>query len=184
MKSEISRVKKRLEEHRADGFAQFYETGFEAEARYGCCGQCTVFPFVKILGVDEGLFKYASGFCAGEGQMGQYPCGAFNGGVLVLASFFGRDVASLSGDIEIGKNYFRNTCRLVRVFEQRFRDVFDGVLCREVQHSVFGRSFAMRDPEDYALFEKMGGHVDKCTNVVGTSARIVAQILDEELGRD
>ncbi|MGI5848692.1 MAG: C-GCAxxG-C-C family protein [Christensenellales bacterium] len=183
MNNELLRIYQILKDHEKDDFRQFYTSGFQAEGLYGCCGQCTVFPFVQMLKVDSGLFKYASGFCAGEGQMGQYPCGAFNGGILVLSYLFGRDIEQTQSDIDFSKTYFRNTCRLVREFEKRFKTVFDDVLCKNVQHKIFGRSFMMLDSEDYAVFEQMGGHVDKCTNVVGTSARIIARIIYEELDR-
>ena len=37
------------------------------------------------------------------------------------------------------------------------------------------------DPEDYAEFEKLGGHVDKCPVVSGNVARWAAEILIDDL---
>ena len=40
----------------------------------------------------------------------------------------------------------------------------------------------LRDPEDFRKFEETGGHVDKCTDVVGRAAQMtVKMILDEGL---
>ena len=184
MDNKLSKAYKILKEQKANDFKRFYDLGHQAESLYGCCGQCVTYPFVKILDADPSLFKYASGFCAGVGHLGQYPCGAFNGGVLVLSYFFGREVAGLANEEnEADRDFFRNTCRLVREYEQRYISVFGDVICRKVQTKIFGRSFNVLDEEDYAVFEDMGAHKDKCTNVVGTGAKIVAQLIFEELDR-
>lgn len=40
-----------------------------------------------------------------------------------------------------------------------------------------GRSFNLRDPAEFRAFEAAGGHIDKCTNVVGVAAQIAARVL-------
>lgn len=183
MNQEQNRLYEILKDHKKNNFQSFYDLGFQAEGTYGCCGQCVIVPFMEILQIDRALFKYASGFCAGFGQVGNYPCGAFTGGTMILSYCFGRDYTQLSGDLEESKNIFRNTCRLVREYEARFQEKLNsGVLCKNVQTQIFGRSFDLLDKEkDYPLFEAMGAHVDKCTNVVGTAAQVIAGIVYDEL---
>lgn len=183
MNQELNRIYKILKEHKKNNFQDFYDWGFKAEGTYGCCGQCVLVPFMEILQIDQALFKYASGFCAGFGQVGDYPCGAFTGGTIVLSYCFGRDYSQLSGDLEQSKEIFRNTCRLVREYETRFREKLESdILCKNVQTQIFGRSFNLLDKvHDYPLFEAMGAHTDKCTNVVGTAAQIIADLIYDEL---
>jgi len=46
---------------------------------------------------------------------------------------------------------------------------------------LFGRTFNLMDKDDYAEFEKMGAHVDKCTSVSGNTAKWAAEILIDDL---
>jgi len=50
-------------------------------------------------------------------------------------------------------------------------------LCKDVQRKLFGRSFNLLDPKDYAEFEKAGAHVDKCPSVSGNAAKWAAEII-------
>ncbi len=171
-----------LTEHSKNDFQEFYDIGYKAEGKFGCCGQCVTVPFIEILGVDNNIFKYAAGFCAGIGMKANYPCGAYSGGVMLLSSFFGRLYQDLPGDIEAGKNKYRYTCSLVRKFEDKFKKEFGDTLCSNIHLKIFGRTFDLLDSNDYPVFEQMGAHRDKCTNVVGSAARMVAQVLFEEIG--
>lgn len=181
-RAELERVYGLLKEHEKNDFQAFYDLGYEAEATYGCCGQCTVIAFVRLLGIDENLFRYASGFCAGFGQMGKYPCGAFSAGALLLSYFFGREVSQMDEDPQASREIFRNTGRLLRLYEAEFSEAYGGACCADVQTKLFGRTFNLLDMEhDMPLFEAMGGHTDKCTGVVGRAARILARLICSEL---
>ena len=181
-KTELERVYHLLKEHRKTDFQAFYDMGFELESTYGCCGQCVVAPFVKLLDLDEDLFKHSSAYCAGIGQHGQFPCGAFNGGAMLISHFFGREIGQMQGDIQTSKDIFRNNCRMVRMYEDAFNARYGGACCKDVQTKLFGRTFNLMDMEhDAPLFEELGGHRDKCTDVVGTGARTLAGIIYEEL---
>ena len=184
MNEELSRIYTILKEHKKNDFQAFYDMGYKVEGEYGCCGQCTIVPFVKLLNIDENLFKYASGFCAGIAHLGEYPCGAFNGGATVISYFFGREISELKGDVETSKDVFRNTCRIVREYEAKFKKMYGGCLCKNVQTKIFGRSYNLLDKEnDAPEFEKKGAHIDKCTSVVGSADRLLAQIIYDELGK-
>ena len=63
----------------------------------------------------------------------------------------------------------------------KFFEEFGGVVCKDVQKKIFGRSFNLLDKEDYKIFEKMGAHTDKCTDVVGKTAVWTADIILDEL---
>ncbi|MCR4442324.1 MAG: C-GCAxxG-C-C family protein [Peptococcaceae bacterium] len=170
-----------LKEMSKDNFQKLYDRGFEAEKIYFNCGQCVLVPFVEYLGFDEVLFKAGSGMAAGIGQMGD-ACGAYTGGALLLGVLFGRSYRDLEGDIETGKAKFRNACRLVREFREKFVNEYKGINCREVQTTIFGRSYNLLDMDkDFPAFEAAGGHTTKCTDVIGKTTRMIAEVMLKEL---
>ena len=42
---------------------------------------------------------------------------------------------------------------------------------------MFGRSFDLRDPDDFERFEAAGAHRDRCPDVVGKAARMAVEII-------
>jgi hypothetical protein len=46
---------------------------------------------------------------------------------MVISYFFGREISELKGDVETGKDLFRNTCRIVREYEAKFKKVYGGL---------------------------------------------------------
>jgi C_GCAxxG_C_C family probable redox protein len=154
--------------------ARAYDLGFEYEARYRGCSQCVIAALHDTLGVrDDVVFKAATGLAGGGGLTGASGCGAFVGAAMVLSQLRGRertDFADLSG-------VRFQTFNLVRTFQDRFVAEFGSTICHEVQSGVFGQAFNLRDPEDFARFEAAGAHDTKCPNVVGTAARLAAQIV-------
>lgn len=174
-------VLEKLQEMSKDDFQKLYDRGFEAEAAYWNCGQCLTVPFIEYLGFDEALFKAGSGLASGIAQMGD-ACGAYTGGAILIGSLFGRSYQDLKGDNEAGKDKYRAACRLVREFREKFVKEYGGINCREVQTAVFGRSYNILDKEkDFPAFCAAGAHTTKCPDVIGKAARMIGQVMLEEL---
>ena len=48
-------------------------------------------------------------------------------------------------------------------------------LCRDIQTSIYGRSFNLTEPEEFQAFLDAGGHSDEgCPRVCGVAARVAA----------
>jgi C_GCAxxG_C_C family probable redox protein len=155
-----------------------YDLGFQYEKEYYGCSQCTVAAVSDALEArNDFIFKAASGFAGGMGSLGLGPCGGYTGGAMIISAFFGRVRERFDDDVENR----RCSYRLVRLLCDRFVDTYGSFECREVQRSIFGRSFNLLDPEQRELFEKEGGHEDKCPAVVGNAAAWTCELILEEM---
>ena len=104
---------------------------------------------------------------------------------LLIGFLFGRSYEDLKGDLEEGRNKFRSACRIVREYRDKFVREYGGINCREVQVTLFGRSYDLLDQErDFPAFCAAGAHVTKCPSVIGNAARMVAQVVYEELKKE
>jgi len=152
---------------------QAYETGYSYEAKYGNCAQCTLAALEDVFGCgDEILFKAAYGLAGGLGLTSRGVCGALNGAALLIGLLYGRDRAGFTTGARNPQSYL-----LSRKLLDRFCQLYDGCLCHEVQKKVMGRSFDLSVREEYKAFEEAGGHVDKCTSVVGSTCRLFAEMV-------
>jgi len=95
------------------------------------------------------------------------------GGVIVLGQLLGRQREHFDDPEEIRSRVFD----LAQELADRFDEEFGGMICRDVQTRVFGRSFDLRDPEDFERFGAAGAHDDKCPDVVGKAAGMVVDII-------
>lgn len=155
-----------------------YELGFTYEKEYGGCAQCVIAAIQDALDMrDDAIFKVGSGFAGGMGLTGAGPCGALSGGVMAMSSKIGRQRQNWKDPEGIR----RKSYQMARKLCDKFMQEYDGLTCREVQKKLFGRSFNLLDINDYKEFDKAGGHVDKCTSVVGNAAKWTVEILSEEL---
>ncbi len=171
-----------LEEMNKDNFQKLFDRANEAEVVYFNCGQCVLVPFIEYLGFDPLLFKAGSGLAGGIGMKGD-ACGAYNGGAILIGSLVGRSFDDLQGDIEEGKNKYREACRLVQQIREKFIKEYGGINCKEVQTCIFGRSYDLTDAViDYPAFCDAGAHTsEKCPAVIGNAARMIAQVIYEHL---
>jgi len=65
----------------------------------------------------------------------------------------------------------------VRNLHARYLDAYGSVKCADVHQKIFGRTFDQWDPKEFGEFLRLGGHMDKCTAVVGNVARWTVEIL-------
>ena len=151
-----------------------YALGYEFEGKYGNCPQCTLAAIQEVLGgIDDEVFKAATALAAGGALTTQGTCGALSGGMMAISARFGRDRASFSTTSS------RKASVVAKRLYDRFIAAFGSPICATVQVAKFGRSYDMWDKDDYRAFEAAGGHVDKCTDVVGQTAKWTAEILLE-----
>ncbi len=163
-------------QRKAGLLARAYQLGFEYERRFRGCSQCVVAAIQDALGVrDDHVFKAATGLAGGGALTGTGACGGYAGGVMVLGQLAGRERA----DFEDAGGVRFHAFDLAKELGDRFAAEFGSTICREVQTGVFGRSFDLRDRDDFARFEAAGAHRDKCPEVVGKAARMAVDIILE-----
>ncbi len=154
--------------------ARAYELGFDYERRFHGCAQCVIAAVQDTLGIrDDAIFRAATGLAGGGALTGRGACGGYVGGVMMLGQLLGREREHF--DDPEGIRY--QTFDLAKELADRFDEEFGGTICRDVQTRVFGRSFDLRDPEDFESFEAAGAHDDKCPDVVGKAASMVVDII-------
>jgi C_GCAxxG_C_C family probable redox protein len=162
---------------REDVLKKVYETAFAYERDYGNCPQSILATMHELFGIgSEDAFRSATGMAGGGALAGQGTCGALIGGFMAIGLVFGRSPE----DYTLGKGAGR-AYKAAKVLHDRFVREFGGVVCKDVQKKIFGRAFNLLDRDEYHLFEEMGGHTDKCTDVVGKVAVWTADIILDEL---
>ena len=153
-----------------------YDLGYEYEGKYGACSQCTMLAIMDALGErDASAFKAAFGFAGGIASLSK-TCGALSAGVMAISLAYGRDLEHLTTQTEDDK---RHCLQLIRDLHDRYLQEYGTTECAQVHQQIFGRSFNQWDPEEFQEFLRLGGHIDKCTRVVGNVARWTVEILEE-----
>ncbi len=154
-----------------------YRRGCELEQRYYGCAQCVVGAVQDYFPLNNAVFKASTSFSGGIASSIKGPCGALTGGVLVLSYYFGRSREDFS-DISL----LRRPGPMVQEYWDSFVKNYGGETCREVQEHFFGTAYRFLDNEEYDLYEKAGGHEDKCPTVVGWSCAWLAdKLLDNKV---
>jgi C_GCAxxG_C_C family probable redox protein len=154
-----------------------YELGYEYESKYGACSQCTMLAIMDAQGErNEDVFKAAFGFAGGIASLSK-TCGALSAGVMAISLAHGRDLEHLTTQTEYEK---RHCLQMIRDLHDRYLDEYGTIECAQVHKKIFGRSFDQWDPAEFQEFLRLGGHVDKCTAVVGNVASWTVEILTSE----
>jgi C_GCAxxG_C_C family probable redox protein len=168
-----------MEQRRKELLEKAYELGFEYEKIYRGCSQCAIAAIQDTLNIgNDWVFKAGTGLAAGGGLTGIGVCGGYVGGVMVLSQLLGRERSNFQDPERVR---FRSFALARKLLEAYVREL-GSIICRDIQTIRFGRPYYIADPEDFEKFEEAGGHVDKCTDVVGKAAQIAVElILDEGL---
>ncbi len=149
-----------------------YAKAFAYERDNGCCAQCVLAAVQDVLGVgNDDLFRASHTLSAGGALTTKGTCGALAGAMLAVGSARGRSRQ------DFGNGSYGEAFALAKRVYDEFVGEFGSPICAEVQARVMGRSFDMWDGDDFKAFLAAGGHVDKCPQVVGTAARIAADLL-------
>ena len=150
-----------------------YRLAFKYEAEIGSCPQCVLAALMETLDIgDSATIKASDALAGGSALSTEGTCGALVGGLLAISSIVGRSYDDFKAR-ETKRRVFRYSTKLY----DRFIEEYGSPLCKNVQKKLFGRSFNLLDPKDYAEFEKAGAHVDKCPSVSGNAAKWAAEII-------
>jgi C_GCAxxG_C_C family probable redox protein len=156
-----------------------FQLGFEYEKTYRGCSQCAIAAIQDTLGIrEDNVFKSATGLAGGGGLTGIGVCGGYVGSVMMISWLCGRERSNFADPEKKRHKSFE----LSRKFTQKYIQEFGSIICRDIQTHIFGRPYYIADPREFETFEEAGGHVDKCTNVVGKASRLAVEfILDQGL---
>jgi C_GCAxxG_C_C family probable redox protein len=159
---------------RSDLVTQIGKTAHEYERVYHGCSQCVLAAVQEGLGLGgQESFKAASALAGGIARMGN-TCGALVGGLMAISLAFGRDQLE---DGATSQGYAR-AMDLGGELCKRFEAALGSTQCRDIQRSLFGRSFDLRDPRERQEFRKAGSY-DKCPQVVQRAAELAARVILE-----
>ena len=152
-----------------------YRIAKNYELKSGGCAQCTIAGIFEVMGVDdESVFKAATGLADGVGLSGDGHCGALSAAVMAIGYFFGRTREDFG---KVGK--LLKACTLAKRLHDEFVEKFGTCRCADIQKESFGRFFNLYDPAEMkAAFE--AGMPEKCSSLVGETARIATRIILEE----
>ena len=154
-----------------------YQLGFDYEKVYRGCSQCAIAAIQDTLDIrDDSVFKAGTALAGGGGLTGIGICGGYAGGVMVLSQLVGRERSNFEDPEQIRFKTFG----LARKFLEEYIRELGSIICRDIQTIRFGRPYYIADMNDYEKFEEAGGHVDKCTDVVGKAAQIAVKLILEE----
>jgi C_GCAxxG_C_C family probable redox protein len=164
-----------MEKGRSEILEEAFHKAKQHELKSGGCAQCTIAGIFETLGVkDEGVFKAATGLADGVGLTGDGHCGALSGGAMAISYFFGRSLTEFDDMMKQVR-----ACLLAKKLHDQFVDEHGTCRCRDIQEKTFGRFFNLYDPKEMEASVK-AGMPDKCSTLVGETARMaVAIILDE-----
>ena len=88
-----------------------YDLGFEYEAKYGACSQCTILAIMDAMdNRNSDIFKASFGFAGGIGSLSEM-CGALSAGIMMISLGHGRDLDHVDTQTEEEK---RNCMQMVR----------------------------------------------------------------------
>jgi len=150
------------------------EAAYVYERAYHGCSQCVLAALQESLGLgSQDSFKAASGLAGGIARMGR-TCGALMGGLMGIGLAFGREVLE---DSTTSQGYGR-AMELSGELCRRFEKEFGSTQCWDIQRSLFGRSFDLRDPAEREAFRQAGGY-EKCPYVAGKAAELSAAAILE-----
>jgi C_GCAxxG_C_C family probable redox protein len=145
----------------------------DCEFTHHGCSQCLLFAIQDVFNLKADIvFKAASGLGGGIGRMHSV-CGALLAGGLALGMKYGRERSELE-----------NTDKLFSSMEQvgnlyvTFEKEFGSVMCREIREKLLGEYIDTKIPEEYERAISLGLY-EKCSALVGKTARMVAELMLE-----
>ena len=150
-----------------------YDLASKYEAERGSCPQCVLSAIMETLDVgDPATVQATDALAGGTALSAQGTCGALVGGLLAISSIVGRTYEDFSAG-ERRRRVFMYSKKLY----DKFIEEYESPICKDVHQKLFGRTFNLMDKDDYAKFEEMGAHDDKCPVVSGKTARWTAEII-------
>jgi len=156
---------------------EVYNLAFKYEAERGSCPQCVLAAIMEVLDIgDPDTIKSVDAMAGGTALSTEGTCGALVGGLMAISSIVGRSYE----DFSVGERKRRVFLYSKKLYDKFIKE-YGSLLCKDVHKKLFGRTFKLLDPKEYAEFEKAGAHVDKCPDVSGKVARWTAEIILNDL---
>jgi len=147
------------------------QTAHDYERDYHGCSRCTYRAIQEHLNLGDDLVFLASTPLAGGIAFQGDTCGALLGGLLAIG------LATASPNME-DEQALTNTMASGYFYLRRFVREIGSARCRDIQIARLGRSFNMADPKEYERAKDAGAYRE-CSNVVGSAARIAANLIFE-----
>lgn len=158
---------------------EIYRLAFNFEKEKHCCSQCTVAALQEVFQIkSEELFLTSFAFGGGFANTGEGTCGALAGGAIIISYLYGRRREEFFHGISNKKADY-----LTKKLYDKFVQEYGSCICKDVQKKIFGRSFNFWDEKEKEIFEKSGGHIDKCPAVVAKTAQWTFKIIEEEINK-
>lgn len=155
------------------------------ERDYSGCAQSVLGALQEEFGIgNKESFKAASVLAGGIARQGE-TCGAIVGALSALGLVNGRERIE---DTEVFKAAMDSSVKMSARFREEMKKQFSlkgevqNTLCRHIQEMVYGRSFDLRNKDEYQAFLDAGGHSDTgCPKVCGIAAQVGAEEISENL---
>ena len=156
-----------------------FENGKRHEMESGGCPQCTIAGIFEALDIEnDDVFRAATGLADGVGLTGDGHCGALSGGTMAISYLFGRKKEDFPKMMKQMK-----ACILAKKLHDQFVEKHGTCRCADIQNKLVGRFFNLYDPAEMEAAMK-AGMMDKCSTVVGETARMATKIILEERERE
>ncbi|MFQ5819486.1 MAG: C-GCAxxG-C-C family protein [Candidatus Heimdallarchaeota archaeon] len=136
--------------------------------QYNACTQVMVLTFQELLGLEnDQVLKAATGLVGGISRM-KSVCGAVSGGAMALSLKYGRGRDDLD---KVEAMYY--AYKPVQQFFKKFEDEFGSTNCFEII------GVDLKEANARQKWIEAGG-LEKCAELVGKAAHMVAEVLQEE----
>ncbi len=148
------------------------ELGYKNLATKGvhACSQAVLLAIMETIGPSDDLLVKAAGPMAG-GSRSYSLCGALQGGILSIGMHYGPTVQQGAELEPLIRSY-----QPVKKYYQKFEEAFGSRYC----HELVGGN--LEDPKVREAWLARGGW-NSCAQMVGKAARMVAEIILEDLER-
>ena len=155
--------------------------------KFSGCSQAVLLSLQEEFDIgSKESFRSATVFGGGVSYQGE-TCGALLGALMALGLVVGRENmedtptyrAAIKDAIDVWST-FREELHSQLGFGQRLTSS----LCKDIQRSIYGRSFDMTNEKDYQAFLDAGGHGDEgCLRVCAIAAQVAAEKILEIMKR-
>ena len=159
----------------------------EYERDYIGCSQSVLGALQEEFGIgNKESFKAATVLSGGIARQGE-TCGALIGALMALGLVIGRENMEDTPNYRMAMTPAIEMCNRFQAELQSqlgFSQSLTSSLCKDIQRSIYGRSFDMTNDEDYQAFLDAGGHGDEgCPRVCAIAAQVAAEKILEIMQR-
>lgn len=161
-------------EAKKDLVIKIEQTACENERIYhGCCRSVLNALQVHLGFENNAVIKAATALGGGVSRTGE-ACGALLGGLMAIGLVYASDTLD---DSRTSLAYQETMNRGAKLCD-KFKKEFGGLRCHDVQRTVLGRHYDLRNPEDVKQFRE-SAHTH-CENIVDRkSAGLAAEVILE-----